>query len=266
LFASRGILVASGAIAIFLLYAVYELRFSNALWWSAFVILCTGLLPIWIGCLALEKVFKIADITGSFVNRIGFYITIAFLLWFAKAAISDEINEIFPFDPGLVPLALTAGIFLILSGLGALPTALIMLFLEVLCIQVISDRIDRFKWKKRTFHHLFLGLFPAALFVGVAVSSYSLNRIGLSELRTLLVTRIAFEYDFNGHYQCYGMLHGEKVPLKDDEKVLFIGASQERGIAATARPLPHKPANQFKKEEIKNFYPTGFHPVVCNQP
>jgi hypothetical protein len=263
LFASPKILIASAAITVFLLYAMSELRVSTALWWSAFVMLCMGLLPIWICCLVLEKIFKIADVTRSVVNRFGFYIVIGFLLWFARAAISDEINEIFPFDPGTMPLALTAGVFLILAGLGSLPTGLVMLLLEVLCILVIFDRVSR---KKTSLRHLILGLFPLAFFVGLAVSSSTFSRIGLSELRTLLVARIAFEYDFNGHYQCYGVENGKKMPLKDEEKVLFIGTSQERGIAATAKPLPHKPANQFKKEEVKGLYPVDFHSVVCNQP
>ena len=262
-FADPAVLVAGGGVALFLAYALTEITSDYDLWWTTFVIVCTGILPIWATCFALKARIRTIDANRTNANRIGLITAVGLLLWFSKATISSEINSIFPFDPALLPFALTAGTFLALCGMGAIPAALFMIIMQIAFISAIFDRTSRKKSKIK--NHLLL-LAPAALFIGVDFSASALSRIGLSNFRTLLISRIAYEYDFNDRHLCYTLKERARMPLPKDEKVLFVGAAQDRGIAATIKAMPKKPVLQLTKDEVLALYPTGFHSVACNQP
>ena len=220
-FANSAAVVIGGLVAIFLAYALGEIATGKNLWWTGFVIVCVAILPIWAACYALKARIRTGDANRTNANRLGIVITVGFLLWFARAMAISEINSIYPFDPALMPLALTAGVFLTICGLGALPAALFMIVMQVAFIHAVIDRVDH--RRKPTAKTYFLLLAPAALFIGVDISVNALSRVGLSDLRTLLIVRIAYEYDFSDHHLCFTSKDGARIPLAKNEKVLFIG-------------------------------------------
>jgi hypothetical protein len=177
--------------------------------------------------------------------------------------ISDELNEIFPFDPGAIPVALSAAIFLTITGFATLLSAFASVIIVPLLIFALFDRIIR---KKNSFKNLIIATLPFSLFLAFQSSGLALQIIGLSPLRNLLISRIAFEYDFNSNYLCHKIENGLKAPLNKNEKVLFIGSTQKLGIAATANELPQKAFSSIKKSEIRSLHPFDFYPVVCNNP
>jgi hypothetical protein len=250
-------------LVLFLWYALHELSVSTDVWWSSFVLLCLAVLPTWIVFSILETVLMVRDVTRSVVNRIGFFVVIGFMFWFARAAVSDELNKIFPFDPTLMPVALTAGAFLVIAGISAIPTLIITFGMELICFLMLFDKAER--EKVSSLRRFLTVILPVALFLGLFTSSSAMSRIGLSELRKFLISRLAFDYDFNEHHLCSAIENGKSVPLKKGEKVLFIGSSEDKGIAAQANDIPRKTIAAIKKKDIQDSYPKDFRVVACNQ-
>lgn len=260
--ASPRILNLSAMIAIFLIYGFYQLNTATTIWSFSLILLCLGLLPILASFFVLDKILTLIEPKSTLIK---WSITLIFGLfaWFIKAAISDELNEIFPFDPSAMPVALSAGIFLAMTGFAAVLSSLFMVIIEPLIIFGFFDRIER---KKNPLRNFVIATLPFSFFLGFYASGLAFQRIGLSPLRTLLISRIAFEYDFNSNYLCHKIENGIDVSLNKEEKVLFIGSTQKLGIAATANKLPQKAFSKIQNSEIKKLHPFGFHPVVCNNP
>ena len=94
----------------------------------------------------------------------------------------------------------------------------------------------------------------------------ALFTLGLTPMRTLLVNRIAFEYDFNEKFDCYKIENGKAVKLSATERVLFLGSTQKLGIAAHAEVISGAWPIEISTKEVEKFSPKGFTPVVCNDP
>lgn len=116
--ASPKILNLSVIVAIFLIYGFYQLHTATTIWSFSLILLCLGLLPILASFFLFDKIFTSIEPKSTLVKW-GIAVIVGLFAWFIKAVISDELNEIFPFDPGTMPVALSTGIFLAMTGFCA---------------------------------------------------------------------------------------------------------------------------------------------------
>lgn len=241
---------------------LYQLNVAKTIWSFSFTLLCLGCFPIFASVLFFDRVMARIEPKSALVKW-GIAVLVGLFAWFIKAAVSDELNTIFPIDPSAMPVALSVGIFLAISGFAAVLVALLALVVEVATIFGFFYRAER---RRNSIRGFVMAMLPLSFFIAFYLSGMAFQKIGLSSLRTLLISRIAFEYDFNSKHLCYAIQDGKKVALKEQEKVLFLGATQTLGLAAVATDFPEKPFRQINEAEMEKLYPFGFHSVVCNDP
>lgn len=258
--ASRKIFTLSFLISVGTIYGFSEFLTATTLWSFSFILLCLGIAPILSSLFLIDKLLFRFEPQSTLVKW-GILSVAGLSAWFLKAVISNELNSIFPFDPSLMPFALSAGVFLGASGILAAFIVLLMLPIELF---IFLGFFGVLKKKDNQFKNFIIGILSFGTFLGIFISANSFQKLALSPFRTLLITRIAYEFDFKANVQCYSLENGGKVPLEKGARVLLLGSTQKLGISARANELPHKLFYQIPSDEFAKFYPYGFRSVTCS--
>lgn len=235
---------------------------TSSIWTYSFCLLALGLTPIFVLVIAFDD-WLFSVLPKSLLTKFAFSTLFLLSAWVVRVNVLDELNKFFPIDPYSMPIAVLAGTALGLLGFFSLVTALITVILFAAGMFIMPTTSD---FSQNKIIRFLVCSLPLITYVVIYVATGAQSFLGLSPMRTLLINRIAFEYDFNSNFLCHKIENGTVKPLTKKEKVLFLGSTQKLGVAASADDIDERWPLRISNDLVLKYSPKNFSPVVCNEP
>ncbi|WP_225547720.1 hypothetical protein [Chromobacterium violaceum] len=212
---------------------------------------CSGII-----CYYFLGLKNIRNFLKNEIVKYFLFILAGSIIWLGRALTSSSLSTSYGIDAANFPLALSAGTFLKASGMAAIFILYLSIGLQITIIPVIFAAEKKKEWKEKNYRvATFISLFIMCFFTG-----QSLFYLGLDRKSDLLITRLAYEYDFNSNHFCNTE---NKVG-----KVAFIGMQQEKALWVRDIKEIKKSLHEISYKEINLYMPQreNLSIVECNKP